>query len=508
MVLTTHRFRLQVYIATLFLALIGLFSFAMLTVEYLQAREIMRRAAETRFNKIEEQISSDIELRYDFASFALALVADSTVAVAPSVAVRLEQLPMLVQILRDRPLVRAVKIGYDSGDFFLVRSFLPNGRVAKLLKPPAATAYVVQSGERGAVGDFAIHYLYFDQALMPLGEGTIPGDVIDVRTRPWFQAAAKDEETIVTQPYALATTQEPTTTVARRVRGGHSVVAIDITLASLTRRLRVMRPTPSAEIAIENEAREVLAASDLTDEQLVDDVPDANQTIFGTRRGGVIDKAIADANSGAQLHLFPIDNFKGTETYDASVSRLKIRGAPLYLLIAAPEEQLLADAISMRNRGLLTALAVVLIAIPLTVACSRLASRPLGALTRAAAAIRALKFDEPTQINSFIAEIDVLAQTMDSMKSTIRRFLEIGGALASERRFERLLDYLLVQMMEIDWRARRRGVCVAERMARCNVRWRVGDLAFARSPPPTCGRSRTPTTRLSRHSPAMPSSRR
>ena len=228
MTIPTRRYRLHVYIAALFLGLIGLFSAAVLTMEYLKAREILLGAAETRFNKIEEQISSDIELRFDFASFALAMLADSTIATAPTLAARLERLPMFVQILRDRPLVRAVKVGYDSGDFFLVRRFLPNARAAKLLEPPASTAYLVQNGERGAAGDFAIHYLFFDQALTRLGEGTIPGDVMDPRPRPWFQAAAKEGETVVTEPYALSTTQETTTTVARRVRGGHSVVAIDI----------------------------------------------------------------------------------------------------------------------------------------------------------------------------------------------------------------------------------------------------------------------------------------
>jgi HD-GYP domain-containing protein (c-di-GMP phosphodiesterase class II) len=445
----THRFRLHVYISGLFLGLIGLFSFAVLTMEYFKARAILLGATETRFDKIAEQISSDIALRYDFASFALDLLADSTIATAPTQAARLEALPMLVQILRDRPLVRAVKMGYDSGDFFLVRRFLPNGRLAKLVKAPAGTAYVVQSGERGAVGDFTIHYLFFDQALKPLGETTMPGDAMDPRARPWFQAAAKEEENVVTQPYALYTTQEPTTTIAQRVRGGHSVVAIDVILASLTRRLRILRPTPSAEIAIMNEAREILAASDLTEEELADDVPDADQTVFGTRHGGVIAKALAEANSQAKLRLFPIENFRGDETYDASISRLQIRGAPLYLVIAAPARELLADAISMRNRGLLAVGALILFAIPLTLAFSRLASRPLAALTREAAAIRALKFDRPTEVSSFIAEIDDLAQTMGGMKSTIKRFLEIGSALASERRFDRLLEYLLVHMIDL-----------------------------------------------------------
>ena len=185
----------------------------------------------------------------------------------------------------------------------------------------------------------------------------------------------------------------------------------------------------------------------MTDEELADDVPDVNDTVFGIQHGGAIGKAVAAANG--KPYLFPVENFKGTETYDASVSRLEIRGAPLYLVIAAPARELLADAISMRDRGMLAVLALILISIPLTLFCSRLASRPLGGLTREAAAIRAFKFDEPTRVHSFIAEIDLLARTMESMKSTIRRFLEIGAALAGERRFDRLLDYLLVQMMQI-----------------------------------------------------------
>src|SRR6185503_11349312 len=107
-----------------------------------------------------------------------------------------------------------------------------------------------------------------------------------------------------------------------------------------TRRLRALRPTPSTEIAILNEAREVLAASDLTDEELGNDVPDFNETAFGSRQNGLITKAIAEAKSKTQLHLFPIENFRGTETYDASVSQLTISGEPLYLAIAAPEREL------------------------------------------------------------------------------------------------------------------------------------------------------------------------
>ena len=70
-----------------------------------------------------------------------------------------------------------------------------------------------------------------------------------------------------------------------------------------------------------------------------------------------------------------------------------------------------------------------------------------------AAEIRALKFDAPTQIRSIITEIDTLARTMATMKSTIHRFLEMGAALAGERNFERLLDASWLNR----WKSRRRG---------------------------------------------------
>jgi hypothetical protein len=70
-------------------------------------------------------------------------------------------------------------------------------------------------------------------------------------------------------------------------------------------------------------------------------------------------------------------------------------------------------------------------------------------LTREAAAIRALKFDQPLAVRSFITEIDALARTMGAMKSTIQRFLGIGAVLAGERRFDRLLDRILMEMIRV-----------------------------------------------------------
>src|SRR5215469_4771176 len=117
--------------------------------------------------------------------------------------------------------------------------------------------------------------------------------------------------------------------------------------------------------------------------------------------------------------------------------------------MAAPQSELLAQAYRIRNQSLLVAFAVMLISLAFTLAFSRLASRPLADLTREAAAIRALKFDHPLAVRSFITEIDALARTLGAMKSTIQRFLGIGAVLAGERRFDRLLDRILVEMIRV-----------------------------------------------------------
>ena len=119
------------------------------------------------------------------------------------------------------------------------------------------------------------------------------------------------------------------------------------------------------------------------------------------------------------------------------------------------------------------AVALLALAILCTFLVSRLAARQLRELTEEADEIRAMRFDRPLSVRSPIAEIDALATTMGAMKSTIRRFLEIGAVLAGERNFERLLDRILIETMRSDRRARRH--CLFERERRPSAApWRTG----------------------------------
>ena len=146
---------------------------------------------------------------------------------------------------------------------------------------------------------------------------------------------------------------------------------------------------------------------------------------------------------GAGYSIAPVEGPDGT--WQALLTPLNEPGGALYLAAAAPQAELLAQATEIRNRSLGVAIAVLAMSLLFALYCARLASRPLGQLTREAETIQSLSFDKPLGVRSFIAEVDLLARAMALMKSTIRRFLDISSSLANERNFDKLLERILVE---------------------------------------------------------------
>ncbi len=127
-----------------------------------------------------------------------------------------------------------------------------------------------------------------------------------------------------------------------------------------------------------------------------------------------------------------------------------INGAePISLAIATPQSDILAGADRQRDWMLLISLVALTVATITALIIARLISRSLHRLTLAARDFNALKFDQPFEVHSFVVEIDRLAVAMGAMKNTIRRLLAIGALLGGEKRFERLLDELIAETINV-----------------------------------------------------------
>lgn len=113
------------------------------------------------------------------------------------------------------------------------------------------------------------------------------------------------------------------------------------------------------------------------------------------------------------------------------------------MVTAVPDSELLALAQQMVRNSALATILIVLLAIPVTWLLARSISHSMQALASEAESIRHFDFSRPIATRSPITEVDELAATMGSMKSTIRRFIDISLAVAAEEDFDHLLARLL-----------------------------------------------------------------
>ncbi|QNF18255.1 HAMP domain-containing protein [Aeromonas jandaei] len=127
----------------------------------------------------------------------------------------------------------------------------------------------------------------------------------------------------------------------------------------------------------------------------------------------------------------------------------QVGGSRLSLWIAAPADELLVSAITIRNQAFILSGLFLIIAIIAAILLARSAARPLDALTREVGKIARFDFNEPVKVDTYIAEIIDLSQAMGHMKSTIQRFMHLSTTLSSETSFPQLLARLLTEMQHI-----------------------------------------------------------
>src|SRR5262249_13412559 len=111
--------------------------------------------------------------------------------------------------------------------------------------------------------------------------------------------------------------------------------------------------------------------------------------------------------------------------------------------IATPLDELLQQENAALKRTIMLAALVILFSVPLTWWISQRIAGNLRVLTDQAAAIRRFDFSDAPAPRSRISEIFDLGRAMADMRGTIRKFLDITTALASERNYERLLQRVL-----------------------------------------------------------------
>ncbi|GAB3383222.1 HD domain-containing phosphohydrolase [Lysobacter fragariae] len=86
------------------------------------------------------------------------------------------------------------------------------------------------------------------------------------------------------------------------------------------------------------------------------------------------------------------------------------------------------------------------VAVLLAVVVAHRLARPLARLAEEAEAVRRFDFSDRPVVRSTVREVDQLAHSVDLMRDTVRRFLDLNLALAGEDDIEQLLPRVLAEM--------------------------------------------------------------
>ena len=402
---------------------------------YRGVQELLRTVASDETRYIRDALSGKVEGIIEPAESQLALLAYSDLPQADTLARRLAELPLIQAALNRNELVDASFVGYPNGEFVLFRP-LRNAKERALFDAPDKAALLVQSVTRDSEGIMLGTYQFFS------ADGTLIDSVFkpeyrfDPRTRPWYKSVGEGDAAILTEPYPFFTTSAVGATMARRSADGKAVVGLDLTLQSVADALADLRITPSSEVVVIDQSQQVIGYGD------------AGKMIAPSSSGGlrlvkidelgipVLARALSVFGRGEGRGELSIDG-RGWQVLRASIPGHAAQS--FTLLIAIPNDELFAAARAIVGRQVVIGLVVLLAAIAIGWWGAHALTRSLKLLVDETKAIRSFDFSTDTRVPTVLAEVDKLARALDTMKATIRKFLDIGNALSAERDLTALL---------------------------------------------------------------------
>lgn len=443
-----RRYPLHVYIAVLFSILTVTLE---LTLIFFQSRQMSRMAltaAHSQFSQINDRVDAELGRTFVPIQAAIDLLAYRQ---AQHSAEQLAHMPGNLASLRDAlqqsASMSALFVAWTNGDFFQVRLLPADSPLRQAYPIPAKAMLQVWTIQHAAPDNKRSLFSYYDADLQLLASPPAhqPEQAYDIRVEDWFRQMSQQNLAQMVTPMHVFASGEVGATFVKKADGGLAMVGTDITVSKVSAMLMDAGLTSSSHLYLLDSAGRVLL--DRYPEKHIRRESDASLVKLaemGSPMLADIAKRIGQPDTEASMLEHQGRNWL------SQLSRMTgPGGTALYLVLLSPEDELLAGVGANRNRALLVALLTAIVSVILVWQLARRATRPVDDLTREVHAIRAFRLSEDKRIHSSISEIHELADAMHLLKSTLRKFLEIGAALAEERNFDRLLTLILKESAAI-----------------------------------------------------------
>jgi HD-GYP domain-containing protein (c-di-GMP phosphodiesterase class II)/ABC-type amino acid transport substrate-binding protein len=226
-------------------------------LQYYFGQAMARTVAADLYETASSGIASELRSVARVNSNIIDLLAENPVLADPSNAAA--HLEIFTQVLLKNPLYYGIYLGDSEGGFFEVINLNTSDTARKKLHAHPLDRWLTISLQQGADGPLR-HYRYLDDNLRVRLSRSEPTDY-EVRSRPWYTSAVISDTVQMTEPYIFSQLGAPGRTLSKRLKNSETVVAIDMTLATISEFLTDHKISSHGDVYLFNSVGEVIASS-------------------------------------------------------------------------------------------------------------------------------------------------------------------------------------------------------------------------------------------------------
>ncbi|MDD2542617.1 MAG: cache domain-containing protein, partial [Desulfuromonadaceae bacterium] len=339
-------------------------------------------------------------------------------------------------------------IGYNDGAFHQVISPRENAQILKTYDAPPETAYIDRIITVQKDGKRNQQWRFLDSDLNILSTRADDGVDYDPRKRPWYQDATKKNISVYTDPYVFSSSKVLGITCAHILNDNSGVFGVDVSLAQLSEVLASQKVSQNGTLWILDAANHIVAYPGLN---LVRSSGENLQLLRADEFANPLVRAVAQAASGKTsedlrkpfyLHI------DGQAYLSTLTSMPQKSGLKLYVVVAAPLEDITGYISRMVFRVVLLSAGILLLTIPLTILVAKRVVHPVTMLAREAKKIQGFDFSPSSEIQSNINEVQSLASATKVMKEIIKTKTE--SLISTQSKLEMLVEGGLALSAEKD----------------------------------------------------------
>jgi len=431
------RFLLTVLFAVLILSVGGLLG----ALNFTQTKKLLLSASDEIYERASKEIVLNYRKTYNPVFNSLELLSHSSLSESTSLNHRLNYIGSLSSALYSEKAITAIQLGYENGDYFILRKLNTPGLREKF-NAPAQAELVVDNIAQKHIGESALVRVFLDKNLDELQRDAAVKSSYDPRERPWYIQAGSRPYAI--DPYYFYFMQKVGTTVTMKMQHSQTVIATDITLDNISAGLQTSKMTPLSELYLVTSKGNVLASSNSHEKLTKNDQNKITLKKTTELNSKIVSQFLSENAFKEQTHVFKMNGFH----WQGSVKKIgKLGRDSLYLLMFTPVRELLNDAIEIAFNALYLLLMIVILTIPVVWFIAKRISAAMHQLAFEAKDIMNFDFSESRPINSHIEEVDDLASAQALMKSSLSQFMSLINSLAHEKNFDSLLDKITIETL-------------------------------------------------------------